>query len=237
MHIDDGKTLWDALNAKFGATNAGSELYIMESFHDYKMVNNHSMVEQAHETLCTVKELELLKCALPDKFVAGCMNAKLPHLGRNFATTLKHKRHDISVENLIASLDVEEKARAKDTTETGGEVQPTANMVQRYPHNKNKGTNKPVFNKPTKTTTFKKKKFNKVELDCYACGKPRHLSAECPERADHKGETSSKTVNMVTASNTDGYGNLPIVLSVASDSSVLMGNGSHALFVALARWI
>ena len=34
MHINDGKILWDALNAKFGATDAGSELYIMESFHD-----------------------------------------------------------------------------------------------------------------------------------------------------------------------------------------------------------
>ena len=117
MHINDGKILWDALNAKFGATDAGSELYIMESFHDYKMVNNRSVVEQAHEIQCIVKELELLKCVLPDKFVAGCMIAKLPPSWRNFATTLKHKRQEISVENLIASLDVEEKARAKDTTE------------------------------------------------------------------------------------------------------------------------
>ena len=29
MHIDDGKTPWDALNVKFGATEAGSQLYIM----------------------------------------------------------------------------------------------------------------------------------------------------------------------------------------------------------------
>lgn len=47
MHIQDGKTLWDALNAKFGATDVGSELYIMKSFHYYEMVNNRSSVEQA----------------------------------------------------------------------------------------------------------------------------------------------------------------------------------------------
>ncbi|KAK1665599.1 hypothetical protein QYE76_053758 [Lolium multiflorum] len=89
MHIVDGKELWDALNAKF---DAGSELYIMESFHDIRMVNNHSVVEQAHEIQCIAKEIELLKCALPDKFVAGCIIAKLPPSWRNFATTLKHKR-------------------------------------------------------------------------------------------------------------------------------------------------
>ena len=47
MHIIDAKELWDALVAKYDVTDAGSELYIMESFHDYKMVNNHSVVEQA----------------------------------------------------------------------------------------------------------------------------------------------------------------------------------------------
>ncbi|KAK1626730.1 hypothetical protein QYE76_001045 [Lolium multiflorum] len=148
----------------------GSELYIMESFHDIRMVNNRSVVEQAHEIQCIAKELELLKCALPDKFVAGCIIAKLPPSWRNFATTLKHKRQEISVENLIASLDVEEKARAKDTTEKG-EGQSSANMVQKKPYSKNKGNNKPSFNKPMKTTTFKKKKMiNKADLSCFTCG-------------------------------------------------------------------
>jgi hypothetical protein len=41
--------LWDALTTKYGASDAGSDLYIMESFHDYKTVDNRSIVEQAHE--------------------------------------------------------------------------------------------------------------------------------------------------------------------------------------------
>ena len=39
------KELWDALDAQFGVSNAGSELYIMEQLYDYKMVDNHSVVE------------------------------------------------------------------------------------------------------------------------------------------------------------------------------------------------
>jgi hypothetical protein len=52
-------------------------------------------------------------CVLPDKFVAGCMIAKLPQTWTNFATSLKHKRQEFGIAELIGSLDVEEKVRAK----------------------------------------------------------------------------------------------------------------------------
>jgi hypothetical protein len=40
----------------------------MEKYHDFKMVENRSVVEQAHEFQLTVRELEQLGHALPDKF-------------------------------------------------------------------------------------------------------------------------------------------------------------------------
>jgi hypothetical protein len=49
MYIKVGKELWDALDAKFGVADASSELYIMESFHDFKMVKDLHVVQQAHE--------------------------------------------------------------------------------------------------------------------------------------------------------------------------------------------
>ena len=92
MHIPSGKELWDTLEAKFGASDAGSELYIMEQFYDYRMVDDRSVVEQAHELQALAKELDNFKCNLPEKFVAGGIIAKLPPSWRNFATSLKHKR-------------------------------------------------------------------------------------------------------------------------------------------------
>ena len=83
------------------------------------------------------KKLELLNCVIPDEFVARCIIAKLPSSWRNFTTSLKHKRQKISVENLIASLDVEEKARAKDNTEKENEKKASTHFVQRN-HGKNK---------------------------------------------------------------------------------------------------
>ena len=61
-----------------------------------------------------IKELGMLKIIVPDNFVAGGIIATLPPSRRDFATTLKHKRIEISVSDLISSLDIEEKARAKD---------------------------------------------------------------------------------------------------------------------------
>jgi hypothetical protein len=52
-------------------------LYIIEQYHDYQMVDGKSMVTQAHEIQCMVKELRLLKIAVPDEFVVGGIIAKL----------------------------------------------------------------------------------------------------------------------------------------------------------------
>jgi hypothetical protein len=130
MKYTDGKELWDALTTMYGASDAGSDLYVIESFHDYKMVDNRSIVEQAHEIHCIIKELDHFKIVLPDRFVAGCIIANFSSIWRNFATSLKHKRQEISIENMIVSLDVKEKARAKVTSSKGGEGHSSANMVQ-----------------------------------------------------------------------------------------------------------
>src|SRR3989337_332245 len=115
MSFDNGKDMWDALEAKFGASDAGSELYVMEQLYDYKMTDERTVVQQAHEIQSLATDLEYFKCVLPDKFIAGGIIAKLPPSWNNFATSLKHKRQEFSVSDLISTLDVEEKARAKDT--------------------------------------------------------------------------------------------------------------------------
>jgi hypothetical protein len=44
------KESWDALNNNYGDSDADTELYIIEQYHDYKMVDEKGvMVKQAHE--------------------------------------------------------------------------------------------------------------------------------------------------------------------------------------------
>jgi hypothetical protein len=140
LRYKTAKEMWDTLNTKYGGSDVGTELYIIEQYHDYQMIDGKSVVTQAHEIQCMVKELGLLKIVVPDEFVAGGIIAKLPPLWRDFTAALKHKRVHMSISDLIASLNVEEKARAKDGRSKGAEGQTSANMVhQPQTHGKGKG--------------------------------------------------------------------------------------------------
>ncbi|KAK1629438.1 hypothetical protein QYE76_003753 [Lolium multiflorum] len=226
MAFDHGKDAWDALEAKFGVSDAGTELYVMEQYYDYRMTDERSVVEQAHEIQSLAKELEQFKCTLPDKFVAGGIIAKLPPSWRNFATSLKHKRQEFSVSDLIGSLHVEEKARAKDTRARSFEGGSSANVVQKknfQSHkSKNKNNGKGKFdekNKASNSTNFKRKTPYKKKGNCHVCGAPGHWAPDCPERHDRRGN-SGKSANVVIGVDTE--------MKDVGTSSVLMGNGSRA---------
>jgi hypothetical protein len=154
-------------------------------------------------------------------------------------------------------LDVEEKARAKDTRRKGVVGTSSANVVQKNnsnkSHNNNKKKNKQENPTKTKqTTNFKKK--NKG--NCFVCGDTGHFTSECENR---KWKDNKKSANMVIGktAGTSRYGNiLPTILSVCyspewwidtgakihvcadislflsyqvgGTESLLMGNGSHA---------
>jgi hypothetical protein len=100
--------------------------------------------------------------------------AKLPPSWTDFATTLKHKRQEFSVVELIGSLDVEERARAKDTRGKGVETS-SANMVQRKnsnaSHNNKRKNKQQNATKPNQETSFKKR--NKG-AGCFVCGSTEH---------------------------------------------------------------
>jgi hypothetical protein len=156
-------------------------MYIMEQMFDYKMVENCPVVERAHEIQALAKELEQFPCVLPDKFVADSIIAKLSPFWTNFATTLKHERQEFSVAELIGSLDVEERAKAKDTRGKGVETS-SANMVHKNnsnaSHNNKKKNTQQNATKPKQTASFKKK--NKG-TSCFVCGSTDHWASACPD--------------------------------------------------------
>jgi hypothetical protein len=191
---EDREGIWEAPEARYGASDAGGELYLMEQFLDYRIVEDRSMVEQAHEVHALAKEPENyskeVPCVLPNNFVAGAIITKLPHSWRDFATSVKYKRKEFTFEDLIATLDVEEKARAKDTRGKTIAGPSSANFVQRgnpkFHNNQNK-RKKPSQNPPkAKEVDRPNKKKRKPGGACYTCGSSDHFAAKCPYRKQRK---------------------------------------------------
>jgi hypothetical protein len=91
MNINSVVELWEALEHKVSASNVGHKLYAMEQYHDFRMVDGRSVVEEAHEFQLLVRKLEQHEHVLPNKFVAGGIIVKLPSSWMSFEITLKHK--------------------------------------------------------------------------------------------------------------------------------------------------
>jgi hypothetical protein len=113
------RDLWEALDRKYAESDVERECYVNDQYHEYMMVDDRSVIEQTYEIQVLVGELAHSNFVLPNKFVVGGIIAKLPSTWMSFFTALKHKKEAIIIESLIATLDVEEKARSKDVPHSG----------------------------------------------------------------------------------------------------------------------
>jgi hypothetical protein len=49
LRYKTAKEMWDTLNTEYIGSDASTKLYIIEQYHDYHMVDEKSVVTQAHE--------------------------------------------------------------------------------------------------------------------------------------------------------------------------------------------
>jgi hypothetical protein len=130
------------------------------------MVDGRFVVEHAFEIQFLVGELAHFDCAIPYNFVVGSIIAKLPS-SWSFVMSLKNKEA-MTIKSLIATLDVEEKARYKDVPHSGPLNGGPFNGIMM--EGKYSGRNKSKNWKPKakQNTNFKNKKKN---LTCLTCKK------------------------------------------------------------------
>jgi hypothetical protein len=83
----------------------------MEQFHDYRIVDGHSIVQQAHE-IHILKELKNFGSILSNKFVKGCIILSC-HRFRQILLHLLNIRDKSLTCQPHCSLDIKDKTRAK----------------------------------------------------------------------------------------------------------------------------
>ena len=189
------KEVWEMLEKKYKTEDAGTKKFVIGKFLKYNMVDSKAVVKQVEELQVIIHELHAEGCEINEQFQVGSIIEKLPLSWNDFKIYLKHKRREMSMEDLILRLRVEEDHRKGDRVEGA-----RANVVEGVP------APKPKLQKfkAKKTTKFNKpfapkgKDFKKIKGSCWVCGKPGHKAQDCRYRKDQNvARTNQANINEV----------------------------------------
>ena len=142
------------------------------------MVDSNTMVNQVQQLQVILHEIHAKGMMLSKTFQVAAIIEKLPLVWKDFKNYLKHKRKEMSIEDLIIRLLIEEdnKGFKKKRTHNPGEAK--ANFVEHSQSSKFKKANNEVKGSTLgpKGGISKKQKFQRK---CFKCEKKGHKSLDC----------------------------------------------------------
>ncbi|XP_010544457.1 PREDICTED: uncharacterized protein LOC104817078 [Tarenaya hassleriana] len=102
------RELWEALEKKYKTEDAGMKKFIAAKFLEFKMVDNKLVSTQVQELQVIVQNLLAEGMMINEAFQVAAFIEKLPPSWKDFKNYLKHKRKEMSLEDLIVHLRIEE---------------------------------------------------------------------------------------------------------------------------------
>uniref|UniRef100_A0A1U7VI37 Uncharacterized protein LOC104217448 n=1 Tax=Nicotiana sylvestris TaxID=4096 RepID=A0A1U7VI37_NICSY len=111
-NVETSKELWTALEKKYKTEDAGMKKFVAAKFLDYKMIDNKSVIIQVQELQVIIHDLLAEGLVINEAFQVAIIIEKLPPLWKEFKNYLKHERKEMSVEDLIVRLRIEEDNKA-----------------------------------------------------------------------------------------------------------------------------
>ncbi|XP_070030548.1 uncharacterized protein [Nicotiana sylvestris] len=179
--METSKALWNALEKKYKTEDAGLKKFVAARFLDFKMIDTRSVITQVHELQVIVHDL------LAEAFQVAAFIEKLPPCWKDFKNYLKHKRKEMTLEDLIVRLRIEEDNKNAEKKSRGNSTIIRANIVEEAPQNKKRKKASGPKNYPSK------KKF---KGNCHNCGKSGHKAVDCRAPKNDKKKKKNQA-NMV----------------------------------------
>ncbi|GJU66239.1 hypothetical protein Tco_1252498 [Tanacetum coccineum] len=111
------KELSESLERKYKTEDAGTKKFVVAQFLDYKMVDSKNEINQVQDLQVLLHDIHAEKMILSETFQVAAIIEKLPPSWVEFKNYLKHKRKEMSVEDLVVRLRIQEdnKLAQKDT--------------------------------------------------------------------------------------------------------------------------
>ncbi|CAM8931388.1 unnamed protein product [Rhodiola kirilowii] len=108
------KEVWEALDRKYRTENAGSKKYTVGRFLEFQMVDSKTVTSQVHDLQLIMHEMHSEGMVVNEPFQVAVVIEKLPSGWKEFKNYLKHKRKEMSMEDLVIRLKNEEDNRSSD---------------------------------------------------------------------------------------------------------------------------
>ena len=193
------KELWESLDLKYKIKDAEAKKFVLDQFLDYKIIDSKTVVSQVQELQVILNEIHA-EGMMSETFQVTNIIEKLPHAWKYFKNYLKHKRKEMSIEDLVIRLCIEEDNRGFEKKVAHNPNETKANFVEhgqsskfKKANNKGKGTKL-----GPKGGVSKEKKFLGK---CFNCGKQDKKSSDCslpkrnkPEEANVIDDISKLTI-------------------------------------------
>lgn len=165
------KELWDSLDHNYRIEYAGAKICIVGRFLDYKMVDSKNVISQVQELQAIIHEIHAKGMVISESFQVAAIIEKLPYGWNEFKNRLKYKRKEMSMEDLILRLHIEEDnkrsrknfnvaAVKENIVEKGHSIKFKKNNTGKVANNVGKGSKMGPKGKRWKTRNFQKKCFN-----------------------------------------------------------------------------
>ncbi|CAN1762183.1 Retrovirus-related Pol polyprotein from transposon TNT 1-94 [Linum perenne] len=191
------KSIWETLIKKYGADDAGMKKYVAGNWLNFKMDDDKPIMEQVHVYKNLTAEVLAEGMHMCEVLQANVLIERLPEAWSDYRNRLKHKKRDLTLEELIGHMKIEEANRQKDKNLNfmlpsikANLVEPSVNYNDRSKFTKKKSTwqkKTPPFKKPA--TQFK------TNAGCFVCGKQGHRAFQCYLRKKPQGGHSKEGKN------------------------------------------
>ena len=105
------KDLWDKLEARYMQEDATSKKFLVSRFNNYKMIDGKSIMDQMHEIEHILNNFKQHNMHMDETIIVSSIIDKLPPSWKDFKSSLKHRKDDISLEQLGNNLRLKEEYR------------------------------------------------------------------------------------------------------------------------------
>ncbi|CAL1356033.1 unnamed protein product [Linum trigynum] len=189
--IETSKELWEALEKKYKAEDAGLKKSIAAKFLEYKMVDSKAVVTQVQELQVITHDLLNEGMIINEAFQVASFIEKLPPAWKDFKSYLKHKRKEMTLEDLIVRLKIEEDDRLAEKKSRGQSTISGANIME----SDSKGKKRKRDSVPSSSGTKNHNGNKKINGTCFKCGKQGHKASMCKTHKKKKNKSQANIVD------------------------------------------